>query len=191
MLSCTLNLPVLIFVLLRSPSLRAIPIDWQSSMNLSSPGFLFSPVNLSALFLLSNTLPSLISCALLCHSNGQCRIFDYDPQSRQCRLFQGNAATMGSLILSPSLQSRVGSMKIDASQFVSFGQACSSCVGSRYLGCVSNTCQCPMNTYFDGSICRSQKLMDAQCGNNSECRSDLNYTCQLSMKCGGKMTSKF
>ena len=191
MLCNFLNLPVLIVVLLRPPSLKAIPIDWRSSMNLSSPGLLFSPIDLSALFLLSNTLPSLLSCACLCHSNGQCHIFDYDPQSRQCRLFQGDIATMGSLTMSPSLQSRVGSMKIDASQFLSFGQACSSCVGSRYLRCVNSTCQCPMNTFFDGLICQSQKLMGDRCGNNSECRSDLNHTCQLSMKCGGKMTSKF
>ena len=184
MFSLRLCLSFLAYSLFMHMDVQSIPIDWQSSMNISSPGFLFSPTNFNALFLLSNTVPSLLYCARLCHSNYQCRIFDYDPQSRQCRLFQGDIATMGSLTMSPSLQSRVGSMKIDASQFLSFGQACSSCVGSRYLRCVNSTCQCPMNTFFDGSICQSQKLIGGQCVNSNECRSDLNHTCLTRMQCG-------
>ena len=153
---------------------------------------LFSPIDLPDLLLSTNTLPSLLFCVRLCHSTVQCRIFDYDPSSRQCRLFEGDIATMGSIIPSAaSTQSLVGSMKIDGSQFVSHGQGCSSCVGSRYLECVNNTCQCPTKTFFDGSICRSEQLAGDPCLDSSECRGDLNYTCQLNMTCGGKCSSSF
>ena len=187
MVRYSLNHSILMFTLLRLLSVQAMYVDRQSSMHLSSPGFLFSPTNLPALLLSTNDVPSLLSCARLCHFTDQCRIFDHDPSSRTCRLFEGDIATMGSIILSsPSIQSYVGSMKIECSQFVSYGQECSSCVGSRYLECVNDICQCPAKTFFDGSICRSEKLADDQCLDSSECRGDLNYTCQLNMTCGGK-----
>ena len=187
MLYCSSNLSMLFFALLRLLPVQSIPVDWQSSTSLSLPGFLFSPINLPALFLFSNSVPSLLFCARLCHSDSQCRIFDYNPSSRQCRLFEGDIILIGSVVPSPSSpSSRVGSMKIEAVQFMSHGQACSSCVGSRYLDCANNTCQCPTKTFFDGSICRSEKLLGNQCAADSECRADLNYTCQLSMTCAGK-----
>ncbi|CAF4061871.1 unnamed protein product [Adineta steineri] len=163
---------------------QSIPIDWQSSMNLSSPGFQFSSVNYQALFLSQINTKSLFSCAQTCHSNGNCRIFDFNDQSLQCRLFQGNIITMGSLVASSSPQSRVGSKKYNAEQFLNHGQSCSLCEGSRYMRCINNTCHCEMNTYFDGLICQSQKLLGGECMNSTECRSDLNYTCLPRQQCG-------
>jgi hypothetical protein len=166
--------------------LQSIPIDWQSSTNLSSSGFEFSPIQQQTLFLFEITIHSIISCAATCDSNAQCRIFDYDGQSHRCRIFQGDIATMGSIIASSSSQSRVGSIKFGPEQFVNYGRPCSFCLNNRYLTCINATCQCQLLTYFDGSICQSQKLLGADCNNSVECRSDLNYTCLPRMQCGRK-----
>lgn len=161
-----------------------IPSGWQSTTNLSSDGLQFSPVDEQALFLFNFTASSLFACTRLCHSNGRCRIFDFDGQSKRCRLFEGNIMTMGSYIPSSSFQSRVGSMKLRSEQFTSRGQPCSSCQGSRYLTCVNGTCQCQVNTYYDGEICQSKKLRGDSCNDSTECRNDLNYTCLPRMQCG-------
>jgi len=166
--------------------IESIPVGWQSSTNLSSNGLEFSPVDQQALLLSINTANSIFSCTRLCHSNGRCRIFDFDGQSYRCRLFEGNITTMGSIVASSSSQSRVGSIQIRPDQFTNHGQSCSFCQGNRYLTCLNGTCQCPTNTYFDGSICESQKLLGIDCGNTTECRNDLNYTCLSRMQCGRK-----
>ncbi|CAF1470135.1 unnamed protein product, partial [Adineta steineri] len=96
---------------------QSISIGWQSSMNLSPPGFQFLPINYQALFLSQTNIKSFISCAQTCHSNSNCRIFDFDDQSLLCRLFEGNIITMGSIVASSSAQSRVGSKIYYAEQF--------------------------------------------------------------------------
>jgi hypothetical protein len=180
---------ILIGCILTPLPTQSIPDGWQSSTNLSSNGFEFSPVDQQALLLASTTANSIFSCTQQCHTMTQCRIFDFDGQSNRCRLLEGNIATMGSIVVSASSQSRVGSIKLRSEQFVNLGQPCSSCLGSRYLTCANNTCQCPAHTYFDGSICQSQKLLGDDCGNNTECRNDLNYTCLPRMQCGCKYHS--
>lgn len=182
---------ILIECIIIPSKIESIPVEWQSSTNLSSSGFQFSSVDEQALLLSINTANSMFSCTRLCHSNGRCRIFDYDGQSHSCRLFEGNITTMGSIVASSSSQSRVGSIKLHPDQFVNRGLACSFCQGSRYLTCTNNTCQCQPHTYFDGSICQSQKLLGGDCGNTTECRSDLNYTCLSRQQCGRKYYCSF
>ncbi|UJR34289.1 hypothetical protein I4U23_021693 [Adineta vaga] len=179
-----LNFFLLIPYMLMPTQVKSISFDWQSSTNLSDIGYQFSPVNYQALVLIELTSKSLFSCTRTCHSTSRCRIFDYDGQAQYCRLFEGDIATMGSFINSASPQSRVGSLKIHQQQFINRGQPCSFCQGSRYLRCLNNTCQCQINTYFDGSICQSQKLLGAICYNTTECRQDLNYTCLARQQCG-------
>lgn len=158
---------------------------WQSSTTVSTSGLGFSPFDHEALFLSEMNVTSILSCTRRCHSQRQCRIFDYDSQSTRCRLFQGDAVTMGQLVFStPS--SRVGTIRITSDQFINIGQPCSMCVDNRYVICTNGTCQCPVNTMFDGSICRAQKVSGQSCQNGSECRSDLNYTCLYNLQCGGK-----
>jgi hypothetical protein len=181
-----MNLLILVWCMLVPVQLQSIPLDWQSTANISSAGLEFSPINEAAQLLFEVTSKSIISCAQTCQSTAYCRIFDYDNQSHRCRIFQGNIATMGSLITSTSPQSRVGSIKLNPQQFVNQGQPCSFCLGSKYLTCINDTCQCQPYTYFDGSICQSQKLLGAECRNNTECRSDLNYTCLSRQQCGRK-----
>jgi hypothetical protein len=93
---------------------------------------------------------------------------------------------MGSIITSSSSLSRVGTIDLYPEQFTDHGQPCSFCQESRYLTCINSTCQCLTHTFFDGSICQSQKLLGANCTNNIECRLDLNYTCLSNQQCGGK-----
>ena len=63
-------------------------------------------------------------------------------------------------------------------------QPCSASRDNRYLQCLNNTCQCPWQTYFDGSICHSEKLLDDDRLNTTECRSDLNYVCLSHLQYG-------
>jgi hypothetical protein len=181
-----LSFIILIGYMLTPSQFQSIPVSWESSTNLSSSGFQFSPVDEQALLLFGITTNSLISCTRMCHSTGCCRIFDYDGQSDWCRLFEGDIVTMGSIIASSSSQSRVGSIKFNPVQFVNHGQSCSFCQGSRYLTCLNGTCQCQPHTFFNGSICQSQKLLGSDCNNSIECRSDLNYTCLPRKQCGRK-----
>jgi hypothetical protein len=176
-------LSTLLLILVFEP-IRAIPSEWQSSINISSPGLLFSPLDQQALFLAGVDVSSLFLCAQQCHCTGPCRIFDYDSHSSRCRLYQGDFTTMGQVISSASPWSRVGWKKILPEQFLSIGQPCSTCPGSRYLRCTNDSWQCHWYTYFDGSICQSQKLLGQPCQNTSECRSDLKYTCLSTMQCG-------
>ena len=163
-----------------------INIGHQSLTNITSFGLEFSSLDYQAQFLFQINVSSILSCTQHCHSNSQCRVFDYDSQSNRCRLFQGDLNSLGQIIPSSSSSSRVGSMRITSEPFISISQSCVMCVGSRYLRCVNGTCQCPVNTFYDGTICQSQKLLGQSCRNTSECRTDLNYTCLPRMKCGRK-----
>jgi hypothetical protein len=180
------RLLILIWYILIPVQLQSIPVDWQSSANVSGSGFEFSPVDQSSLFLFEVTAKSIISCTATCQSATGCRIFDYDNQSHRCRMFQGDIATMGSIVASSSSQSRVGTIKLLPEYFVNWGQPCSYCLGSHFLVCINNSCRCPPDTFFNGSSCQSQKLLGADCNNSAECRTDLNYTCLPHMQCGRK-----
>lgn len=159
---------------------------WQSLTSLSSIGSHFSPLDEPALLLLKTNSNTLLSCTQLCHLNIQCRIFDYDSQSHQCRLFRGDLATMGSIVSSSN--SSVGSIQIRSEQYVNYDQSCSECLESRYLQCVNGSCQCPLYTFFDGSICQSEKILGSDCNSSSECRTDLNYICLPRMQCARKFS---
>ncbi|CAF1200711.1 unnamed protein product [Rotaria sordida] len=175
---------ILIGCILRPSQHQSISSDWQSSANLSSKGFEFSPIDEQALLLFDIIAKSLISCVKICHSTVPCYIFDFDDQSHRCRIFEGNITTMGSIVASSSSQSRVGSIKLYPEQFTNLGQSCSFCQRSKYLTCINNTCLCPAHTYFNGLICQSQKLLGANCTIDGECRLDLNYICLPRQQCG-------
>ncbi|CAF0901428.1 unnamed protein product [Adineta steineri] len=175
-----------IFLIYISISLSSEDISsgWQSFIHFSSSGFEFSPIDMEALFLQQTTADSLEICSQMCHTTVLCRTFDFDIVSHRCRIFQGDLDTTGSIISSSLSQSVVGSIELDSTQFDSYGKSCLFCQGSRYLKCINSSCQCQSNTYFDGSICRSQKLLGSQCINETDCRTDLNYTCLPRLQCG-------
>ena len=160
---------------------------WQSYVQLSSPGLEFVPIDVQALLIEQVTSQSLQMCTRTCHANSACRTFDYDTESRRCRLFGGDSDSTGVVVSSNSTSSRIGSVQLVPSLFSNKGQPCSSCYNDRYLVCINNTCRCPRNTYFDGSVCRSsQYKLGAPCQDSSWCRDDLNYTCLPRKQCGRK-----
>ena len=159
--------------------------SWQSYFDLSSKGLEFSPFYPNVL-LLFQTTNSMLTCAQLCLSITSCRTFSFDFQNKSCRLYEGDIDRTGLLITSLSSESICGSMRLSPNDFLAIGQSCFSCVNSRYLTCVNSTCQCPLHTYFDGSICRSQKRNGSGCSYDIECRTDLNLTCLWNMYCGCK-----
>jgi hypothetical protein len=162
-------------------------IGWQSFLDMSSLGMEFSPNDEPALLLSDNMIDSIGDCSKTCHTNSFCRIFEFDGQTNRCRLFEGDAGTMGSIISSSSPLSIVGLIQLFPEQFVDQGLPCSFCSLSRYLTCISSTCRCPSRTYFDGSICRSQNIVGGQCINETDCRLDLNLTCLPRNQCGRKL----
>jgi hypothetical protein len=187
MIVLSLHFRVLIFTwcILIPTHLQSISIGWQSLTAFSSLGFEFSPIDEEALFILESNVDSIIACALTCHSTAQCRIFDFDDQSHRCRIFEGDIATMGSVVTSSLFaRSIVGSIELHPEFFANHGQPCSYCQGSRYLTCINATCQCQSHTFFDGSMCQSQQLMGAECNDSTECRNDQNYTCLPRQQCG-------
>jgi hypothetical protein len=151
----------------------------------------FSPANMPAQLLSTTSTTSLKMCAVACNTNVLCRILDFGvilPQ--QCRLFEGDATTMGIITSSLSSDSTVGIVRISPDLFFGYGLPCSSvCQQSRYLTCSSNfTCQCMPHTYWDGSICAAQTpVLGAPCQQNmTMCRQDMNYTCLQFNQCGRK-----
>ncbi|CAF4233052.1 unnamed protein product [Rotaria sordida] len=79
-----------------------------------------------------------------------------------------------------SQTSIVGSVILSASLYASmYNQSCSACQENRYQTCSSttNTCQCPGNSYWNGSMCPLQLFQNAACSQIDACRSDLNLSC--------------
>ncbi|CAF4353921.1 unnamed protein product [Adineta steineri] len=156
-------------------------------------GTQYSPVNQAAQLLSTTITNSLKACAIACNQNVLCRIIEYDiSASGQCRLFEGDIDTTGSIITLPS-QSRVGVVQISASLFSQHGFSCdTSCQENRYLTCQNDsTCQCMPHTYWNktASICMPQSsLLGAPCQQNmSMCREDLGYSCLPNNQCGCKL----
>ncbi|CAF4144262.1 unnamed protein product, partial [Adineta steineri] len=153
-------------------------------------GTQYSPVNQAAQLLSTTIRNSLKACAIACNQNVLCRIIEYDiSASGQCRLFEGDIDTTGSIITLSS-QSRVGVVQISASLFSQHGFSCgTSCQENRYLTCHNDsTCQCMPHTYWNetASVCMPQSsLLGAPCQQNmSMCREDLGYSCLPSNQCG-------
>ena len=157
-----------------------LPINsiYQSMVVFSSMSLEYQPKY--AIQLISTTISqSKLRCSETCNQISSCRILDYDSVSQRCRLFEGDLTT-GSIISSSSTTSIVGALRIDSSLYSSIhGQSCQSCQQDRYEACSSNTttCQCPLHTYWDGSICALQLFQNDVCSQPDMCRSDFNLNC--------------
>lgn len=158
----------------------------QSQVQLSNIGLEFIPIDQQAVLLSDVNVSTRISCAQMCHFQTLCRTFNYDIQLKRCRLYESEIDGSGSILSTVSSQSQVGSIVMAEGDFSSRGQACFACEYSRYLICINSTCQCQPHTFFNGTICRSQKLTNASCTSDIQCRNDLNLLCLANMQCGGR-----
>ena len=159
----------------------------------SSPGTQFVPVNISVQLISTIITNSMKTCTMSCTNTVLCRIFDYEVLApKQCRLFEGDAETLGEIVSSPSSQAKVGTIQLSTDLFSEHGSPCStSCYHNRYLYCGSNfTCECMPHTYWNPSVsmCLTQSfILGASCQQNmSMCREDFNYTCLQFNECGRK-----
>ncbi|CAF0976952.1 unnamed protein product [Adineta ricciae] len=153
----------------------------QSVYDISNMGTEFIPMDNSFPPLLTFQAKSFIRCGLQCNIRIDCRVFDFDVDSQQCRLW-GADLTAGTISLSSSKpRSSVGSVKLSPNIYAnSHNQSCDKCFQSRYEICNMNssTCQCPSNTFWNGLVCQSQLFQNQICAQADACRSDLNLTCQ-------------
>jgi hypothetical protein len=123
---------------------------------------------------------------LACNGNIQCRTFDYDSSLLVCRLFEGALDTGHIIPAAPT--SRVGSLEYFPTFFSAFLQPCAQCVENRYLTCLNNTCQCPLHSFWNGSVCENQRYENASCMNNEWCRNDpFGLICSASNVCTRKI----
>jgi hypothetical protein len=131
----------------------------------------------------------LFILCVVCNKNIQCRTFDYDSESFVCRLFEGSIET-GQVVPSGSMMSRVSAVHLVRNLYIGFGEPCIECIQSRYLICSSNgTCQCPLNTVWNGSQCINQRYEDANCLDNQWCRNDISFLCSNLHFCTGRIAS--
>ena len=165
-------------------SIKTIANGSQSYFTVSDNGWEFAPFDENALLLYETNSDSIPSCASECHTLRICRIFNFDGETKHCRLYEGEIDTTGFIVASASRQSVYGSIELVSQDFVDYGLSYSSCEDSRFLTYIDSICQCQLHTYFDGSICRSQKLEYGFCNDYTECRQDLGLTCQVDMQCG-------
>ena len=153
---------------------------YQSQMSLSPIGMEFEPQN-NIQLISQQTIRSKLRCSVACNQLSSCRTFDYDSVSQRCRLFEGDSTT-GSIGSSPSPTSIVGTVRISPPLYSSpHNQSCQSCQQTRYEVCSSNTstCQCPMYSYWNGSLCALQLFENDTCSQWNSCRIDLNLTCPI------------
>ncbi|UJR19962.1 hypothetical protein I4U23_023094 [Adineta vaga] len=149
------------------------PVHFQ----ISSIGNQFQAANMIELLAVISNIQTTIRCANLCYQNSLCRTFDYDFNSRKCRLFEGSIDT--GIILSLRSTSVVGEITVDQSSYSFYNTSSNNCVNSRFLK--SNTtiglCQCPMHTVWNGSKCINQRYVGKRCADHNWCRMDLNLSC--------------
>lgn len=161
----------------------------QSTIVLSSQGLEYSPNDQTTLLLFTIESRLLSFCAHKCLLITNCRIFNYDFQSRQCRLYGTDDDYSRSIINSSSTQSVVGSIQTTMEEFNNYGRSCSFCLYSLQLKCINSTCQCQSHSYYDGSICRTQRLNGGECNDTIQCRNDLNLICLPNFRCGQSLNN--
>ena len=158
-----------------------LPINgiYSSKFTFSSPGQEFQP-EVSNQLIASMTVGSRLLCAAQCNKYISCRTFDYDSSSRRCRVLEADLST-GSIISSASSSSVVAYVTLSMALYASIHDAsCSACQENRYQICSvsTNTCQCPLNTFWYSAICALQLFQNATCAQVDACRVDLNLSCE-------------
>lgn len=167
--------PIIFMVVLVSPTIHSV---YQAQIKFSSAGREFQSRH--SIQSMSNvTARSRTICSATCNQQPTCHVFDYDPSSGRCRLFEADV-TVGSIILSMSLTSIVGSVVVWPSQFTDkHNESCQACQEDRHEYCSANSsrCQCRSHTFWNGVICSLQQFGNDNCSQIDAWRTDLNLTC--------------
>ena len=168
------------YVLLCISILTQQSYQFQSNADISNYGYSFTPADSSVIPLVTCTQRTFVRCYAQCNQLMECRTFDFDEDSQQCRLWLDDLTT-GSLVMVPSKpRSKVGTVEITPNTFaITHNQSCSTCTNSRYEVCdpTTLTCQCPSLTFWNGSMCLPQRYRNQSCSTFDTCRSDLNLEC--------------
>ena len=84
--------------------------------------------------------------------------------------------------------SAVGYILLNPSMFTLYNASNDQCADSRFLDSetLSGFCECPVHTFWNGSLCLNQRFVNDSCANNRWCRDDLSLNC-TSSKCVGKV----
>ena len=157
---------------------------YESVFDISSFGYEFVPADSFYPPISIFSSKKLLYCSIVCNQRQDCRTFDYNEETKECRVWDVDLMTSGSIVLSFSKnRSSVGSVRFLENIYSKiYNESCDRCIQNRYIICNSNTsrCQCPPKTYWNGSICLSQLLYNQICSSNEVCRSDLNLSCEPS-----------
>ena len=184
----SLRMRLAILLLFFLPHVSNQQRSFESTIQLTAFGTQFQPRSAIEQLATFASIRSILRCAMQCNQNRQCRTFDYDSSSLDCRLFEGDISTGTVLNHSIPSSSRIGSIRLSTpdalEQYASHNQTCDRCgLGvNRYLQCTSDRCQCPVHTYWNGQICSNQLYNGSACNSSSECRQDLNLTCSSTTK---------
>jgi len=173
----------LICLIVRDNALKSNVYD------LSEIGHRFQPANAIELLETLTGIRNVMHCGIRCHHSIRCRTFQYDSSINECRLFEGSINT--GQLQSNFSSSIVGWIPIKRSMFTLYNATIDQCRQSRLLNSSTSSglCECPINTFWNGSMCLNQIYEQQTCMNNNWCRTDLFYICNAS-KCIGKISKR-
>ena len=156
--------------------------DYFSHITKSEPAVEYLPAN--SIELLSELIvDKYTSCARACSIEPRCRTFDFNSRLYRCRLFEGESST-GAIIPSVDPTSLVGSIVFSPNLYSAYNRTCDYCSVNRYLVCEQQMCQCPQNSFWNGSICLNRMYTNSFCDQNCNCRlAGLNLTCIQANRC--------
>jgi hypothetical protein len=130
-----------------------------------------------------------MQCLAMCNLNPQCRTAVYDSTSEHCQLYEGEIST-GKIIWSNRKTSIVGGIIYSSTFYASYNKTGDQCQYNRYLriDSSSNLCICPINTFWNGTMCLNQLYNGSSCISNEWCRTDLNLVCDATQHICGQST---
>jgi hypothetical protein len=155
---------------------------YQSIVTLEDIGTDFITANPVELIAIYSDVPTLISCYNKCNLNLLCRTLVSDiTWPFICRLYEGSIDT-GTINVSFSSTSRVGALYYSGSLYGHYNEVCDPNLPpfDRYLTCRNGCWDCPVGTYWNGSMCINQIYYESSCNTNNMCREDIGLICSSS-----------
>lgn len=157
---------------------------FQSLLTRHESGTGFVPAHPVELLATLTSVSTFDACFNYCHQNIRCRSFVsllISPFS--CWLYEGVSDT-GTIISSMLPQSLVGSINYYPELYGKYGQSCNPALPlpDRYMVCQTGVWSCPVNTYWDRSLCRNAVYYNGSCEANNQCRPGLGLQCDLARK---------